>query len=111
MTFNYCGDGSGWACNEWGIREVAAGRPAARTFERGCRLGFRPACDNVGRAGVDAMALARGRPQRADLPIVLRGTKPPLRGRSLPELYARACDQGWPGACGGWAGADAAVKG
>ena len=111
MTFNYCTDGSGWACNEWGIRELAAGRPAAGAFARGCRLGFSPACDNIGRTGVDATALARGRPQPADLPIVLRGTKPPLSGRSLDELDARACDQGWPGACGGWAGADAAVKG
>lgn len=105
MTRIYCDNGSGWACNEWGIRQVAAGRPAGRAFERACALGFAPACENVGRPGTNPEAFARGRPLLADLPIVLRGTKPPLRGRSPAELYARACEQGWPGACDGW-GAD-----
>ncbi len=99
MTFNYCQDGSGWACNEWGIQQAAAGRSATRTFERACRLGFTPACQNAGRAGDDPASFERGRPLLTDLSIVLRGTKPPLRDRSPAELYARACAQGWPGTC------------
>jgi len=33
------------------------------------------------------------------LPIVLSGTKPPLRERDPAKLYALACKQGWPSAC------------
>jgi hypothetical protein len=100
MTYNYCADGSGWACNEWGIQQATAGRATARAFERGCSLGFAPACQNTGRDTNGPASLSRGPPQLADLPIVLRGTKQPLQGRSPTELYARACRQGWPGACG-----------
>lgn len=104
MTLIYCDNGSGWACNEWGIRQIEAGRAARGAFERACEMGFRPGCDNAGRdaggAGA-ATTLARGDPQPPDLPIVLRGTKPPLRGYSRAELVSRACDQGWPGACVG----------
>lgn len=101
MTLIYCDNGSGWACNEWGIRQIEAGRPARGAFERACEIGFEPACDNVGRDTTvgDAVTLARGNPQAPDLPIVLRGSKPPLRGYSQTELVARACAQGWPGAC------------
>lgn len=100
MTYNYCTDGSGWACNEWAIQQAAAGRPAPQIFQRGCQLGFAPACQNADRQSNDAATLSRGPPQLTDLPIVLRGTKQPLKTRQPAELYARACRQGWPGACG-----------
>jgi len=99
MTLAYCEDGSGWACNEWGLDRVADGKPADGAFRRACRLGFDPGCANVGRVVNDTTALARAAPRRADLPVVLRGTKPPLRGLSDQALGERACRQGWREVC------------
>jgi len=84
----YCGAGSGWACNERG------------SFERGCRLGFVPACRNIGRVGTAGPKLERAPPTLADYPILLRGSKGPITDRSAAALQARACGQGWPDACG-----------
>lgn len=96
MTRVYCDNGSGWACNESGIRLAEAGRPAASAFTRGCDLGFPPACANAERAARDPRGpWVRAAPSLDDLPIVLRGTKPPLFGRPPDELHALACRQGW----------------
>ena len=84
----YCSAGSGWACNERG------------SFARGCRLGFVPACRNAGRAGNADPWFERAPPTVADYPILLRGSKGPITDRSPAALQARACGQGWPGACG-----------
>lgn len=100
MTLNYCNEGSGWACNERGIELARVGRPATPSFQRACRLGFAPGCTNAQHPAPAVAAFARGDPLPADLPIVLRGTKPPLRGWSRTALSARACAQGWPDACG-----------
>jgi hypothetical protein len=81
-----CSAGSGWACNEAG------------SFERGCRLGFVPACRNAGRD--PRGPFEREPPALADYPIVLRGSKGPVAERTPSVLYARACEQGWPDACG-----------
>jgi hypothetical protein len=107
----YCDAGSGWACNEAGILEQQGGpsgpnlprEDRARVtawFERGCRLGFVPACRNAIRPAHDARPLERPAPALVDYPIVLRGSKGPIPERTAPELYARACEQGWPDACG-----------
>jgi hypothetical protein len=99
-----CEAGSGWACNEAGLRvraspvasevEVSASRAqAAPWFERGCRLGFIAAC---GKARGSAV---RAQPALADYPILLRGSKGPITDRTPATLYARACAQGWPDAC------------
>jgi hypothetical protein len=108
LTLIYCNNGSGWACNEVGILrdELAqlaggpAGQPAGQAFSRACELGFTPGCDNAHRAATDPRPPARAAPLLADLPIVLRGTKPPIRERDPAKLYALACTQGWPGMCG-----------
>ncbi len=100
MTLSYCKNGSGWACNEVGIQESARGGSAGEAFERACDLGFDPACENMRRAAGDGAAWARAAPALADLPIVLRGTKPILEERSPERLYALACAQGWPNTCG-----------
>jgi hypothetical protein len=97
----YCHNGSGWACNEDGIQIARSGRPATAAFERGCELGFPLACENAKRSGADTEPMARSGPRPADLPIVLRGTKPPLRERDPDKLNALACWEGWPGACEG----------
>jgi hypothetical protein len=98
MTFNYCNEGSGWACNERGIQLAAAGRPATKAFERSCQLGFPAGCENATHP-TPSLLPARAGPLPADLPIVLRGTKPRLKGWSGAALQARACAQGWPGFC------------
>ncbi|HEU5208376.1 MAG TPA: hypothetical protein VFU06_03110 [Longimicrobiales bacterium] len=99
MTGIYCENGSGWACNEWAIRRLEAGEPAGQALVRGCSLGFTPACAAARPEGPGAVAPAREAPRLADLPIVLRGTKPPLTERDPARLYAIACEQGWPGTC------------
>ena len=106
----YCGAGSGWACNESGVirrDEVGAesgGRLSAlesmnASFERGCSLGFAPACGNASRARTEREAFERAPPTLADYPIVLRGSKGPITDRTPSVLQARACEQGWPGTC------------
>jgi hypothetical protein len=80
-----CGAGSGWACNEAG------------SFERGCRLGFVPACRNMGRD--PRGPYERQPPALADYPILLRGSKGPIDERTPAALSSRACQQGWPDAC------------
>jgi hypothetical protein len=101
MTFNYCNEGSGWACNEWGVQQARLGRSPARAFERACQLGFAPGCQNASVAGNRRTTFERGNPVAPDWPIVLRGSRPPWRGRSQEELQQRACAQGWPGMCPG----------
>jgi hypothetical protein len=95
----YCNTGSGWACNEVGIRRLALGQPADVDFKRGCDLGFGPACSNLGRPPNATTAPARAQPPLAELPNVLRGTKPMLRERDPAKLYAIACEQGWKEIC------------
>ena len=96
MLLNYCNDGSGWACNEWGIMRLESGQAAGTAFSRACELGFAPGCANANQSGTDVARLARSHPATADLPIVLRGTRPPLRERDPERLEAIACEQGWP---------------
>jgi hypothetical protein len=95
----YCNTGSGWACNEVGILRVATNRPADADFKRACELGFDPGCQNANATARDVSSLARGRPEVGDLPIILRGTKPPLKERDPSKLYALACEQGWTTLC------------
>ena len=107
----YCGAGSGWACNESGLfQRDQAGSDTGRqrsalsemnaSFERGCSLGFVPACRNAGRLWTESQALERAPPTLADYPIVLRGSKGPIADRTPSALHARACEQGWRDTCG-----------
>jgi hypothetical protein len=98
----YCADGSAWSCNEVGIMlaERYGNRTvAAAAFNRACTLQFAAGCDN-------AVAIARARELRHDAPtaadyrFILRGSKGPIGNLPPAELYARACELGWPGACG-----------
>ena len=95
----YCRAASGWACNELGIlqAEKEMDPPAAlASMQRGCELGFQPACFNI----TYGAPWATGSPPLQDLPVLLRGSKGPITDRSVASLYARACDQGWPETCG-----------
>jgi hypothetical protein len=106
-----CNAGSGWACNEAAISQrerTPSGRgeiptdtaPVTASFERGCRLGFVPACRNAARNTSDNRPFERAPPTLTDYPIVLRGSKGPIIDRSPAALLARACRQGWPDTCG-----------
>jgi hypothetical protein len=97
----YCRAASGWSCNELGIlladKEIDRERAVA-SIERGCELGFGPACANAATVASTG-TWSRGSPPFEELPILLRGSKGPITDRSFVSLYARACDQGWPGSC------------
>jgi hypothetical protein len=98
----YCEDGSGWACNELGIllaEHYDNRRRAAMEFERACALRFSAGCDNTVAITQGAM-FRRDAPAVADYRFILRGSKGPFRDLEPAQLYARACVQGWPGACG-----------
>jgi len=97
----YCEDGSAWACNEIGIllAERYDNRSvAAAAFSRACTLQFAAGCDNAV-AIANAGALRHDAPTAADYRFILRGSKGPIENLEPAELYARACELGWPGAC------------
>jgi hypothetical protein len=98
----FCLDGSGWACNEFAILQAdRLGRDSSvAALQRGCALRFDPACENLARVTVQPPT-ARGAPRLEDYPIILRGSKGPVTERDPVELYALACEQGWPDTCGG----------
>lgn len=93
----YCAQGSGWACNEWGVRLAARGLSPREAFERGCRAGDAAACENRERGR--GAELARAPVPVRELPIVL-SWKGKVRERDPAALLAMACEQGWPGSCG-----------
>ena len=106
----HCAGGSGWACNEGGIvrlrlsesiedGEQAALADAMGSLERGCALGFKPACQNV-LAMLEGNRLPESAPPTLeDYPIILRGSKQAISERNPSALYALACQQGWSDAC------------
>jgi hypothetical protein len=97
-----CDQGSGWACNEYGLlqgeRDVE-GPGAMSSFTRGCDSGFAAACLNASRVRQGEARLVTTGPTLDDLPILVRGSKGPVAGRSPESLYAEACRQGWAGTC------------
>jgi hypothetical protein len=104
MEATYCRDGSGWACNDFGLvlAQGKFGNPAAAgsMFQRACNLGFSPGCENVRVAAGGTGTLQTAPPRLVDYPIVLREGKGALPDRTPLALYQRACKQGWPDSCG-----------
>jgi hypothetical protein len=110
-----CSQGSGWACNEaaiMGPRSSSglhapmdhARRDAA--FRAGCDHRFAAACRNRPLSPRTEATFERAPPTVADYPLLLRGSRRWSIPQSTPdELYAAACDQGWPDACTHVAGA------
>jgi hypothetical protein len=111
LELSYCNRGSGWACNEAGLMHVALSRSgedlrrldpagAAEPLRRGCELGFEAACQNLSTLTTGTGKFASAQPTVEDLPIILRGSKGEIRERDPSALYALACREGWPDACG-----------
>jgi hypothetical protein len=103
MQQTLCFRGSGWACNEFGqlIAQYQSDfTGAAESFQRGCGFGFATSCTNLERLSDGSRTFAHAPPTLSDYPIILRGTKGPISDKTPSALYARACDQGWPDACG-----------
>ena len=98
MAYNYCNRGSGWGCNEYGIYLADRGfqSDARAIFLRSCEAGFEAGCENgLGMATMPTTWI-HADPGVDDLPVVLRGSKGPVRERDPARLRAMACDQGWP---------------
>ena len=96
-----CRAGSGWACNELGVFRSENGEnriASVAAWQRGCELGFTPACDNASGRILNETP-ATGPPRPADLPILVRGSKGPVREDKPAVLEARACHAGWVAAC------------
>jgi hypothetical protein len=97
----YCRD-SGWACNELGImvaeQRVARPESPQTFFDRACRLGYVPGCQNRRSPG-GAVAPARSAPRLADYATLLQEGKGPVEERAPVDVYGRACDQGWMSGC------------
>ncbi len=109
LQLNACNRGSGWACNEAGLLDIALSRsgedlrrqdPAAalEPLDHGCRLGFAAACGNL-KTMTHGGALTSAPPALKDYPIVLRGSKGDIRERTPSALYRLACREGWPDTC------------
>jgi len=103
MQQTFCVRESGWACNEYGL--LLARPPldfdgARESFQRACAFGFTAGCANAARLASGERTFERAPPRLDDYPVILRGTKGEITDRSPAGLYARACDQGWPDACG-----------
>jgi hypothetical protein len=111
LQLDYCYDGSGWACNEAGLQHIAlvrSGEDLRRTnltgaeppFRHGCDLGFAAACRNFKTLTESGYELVGAPPSLKDYAIVLKGSKREVSERNPAALYTRACNQGWPDACG-----------
>jgi len=98
----YCSQGSGWACNELGILASEARDDRlvpVEMFQRSCAVGFLAGCDNLTFATTGGRKLVHLPPRLADYMVVLQEGKGPLPDLTPPELYERACTQGWGDGC------------
>jgi hypothetical protein len=110
VELGFCNQGSGWACNETGLLDIALARSgedlrrrdpaqAAMPFTQGCRQGFQTACQNLIMLDRGSNTFVGAQPALRDLPIILRGSKGEIRDRRPSALYALACREGWKNAC------------
>jgi hypothetical protein len=110
LDLAFCDRGSGWACNEAGLMDVALARSdedlrrldpagAAEPLRRGCDLGFDRACRNLNTLNSNTDAFAAPPPNLEDYPIILQGSKGEIRERDPATLYALACREGWKDSC------------
>jgi hypothetical protein len=110
LELSFCNQGSGWACNEAGLLHIALSRSgedlrrldpagAAVPLRDGCDLGLEQACRNLTTLTSGSGKFASVPPTLKDYPIILEGSKGPIRERGPDALTALACREGWPGTC------------
>jgi hypothetical protein len=110
LEFNFCQQGSSWACNDAGLMDIALSRSgedlrrldpaqAAAPFRQGCTLGSAIACQNLRTLASGSGAFASQSPTLDDYPVILCGSKGPIREQATPALYALACREGWNLVC------------
>jgi hypothetical protein len=98
----YCGDNSGWACNELGAQYVEGGVAEANSelalgyFSRACELRFQAGCLNL----LSEKSRTTAPPKPLDLRLLLREGGKNLMEMPEPQLYQRACEHAWTFACG-----------
>jgi hypothetical protein len=96
------GDGHPGQWLPFWLQACAEGRPHACRYAANVQAGF---CEQGSQWACTAAQLAgppgseRPRPTLADYPIILRGSKGPIRDRTPAELVALACREGWTYAC------------
>ena len=111
LQVGFCERGSAWACNEAGRLHIELWQSgedlrrtealgAAKSFQRGCDLGNLIACSNLDVMKTGTGLIESAVPELSDYPIILRGSKGEIRERDPSALFALACTQGWPDACG-----------
>ncbi len=109
MQVSACNRGSGWACNEAGLLDIALSQTgedlrrldpagAVEPLNRGCDLGFDAACRNLGIL-TKGGGFTSAPPTLKDYPIILRGSKGEIREQTPSALYKLACREGWPETC------------
>lgn len=101
LEATYCGDNSGWACNELG-GHFAEGRIvdanpqlALDYFARACELRYPAGCVNL----LDPDGVRRADPFVLDLRLMLREGGLNLMEMPERDLFARACEHRWAFAC------------
>lgn len=99
LASTYCDNGSGWACNAYGLLLEPDRRPelAAAAFRRACDLGSSAGCANLDPDRVIDPVVAM--PTLADYAIVLRYPKRRQPQATPLETYQLACAQGFADGC------------
>ena len=101
-----CRQGSGWACNEAGIRlstpgAIATGLTASEAFSRACFTGFAAGCQNLsnGQAGGEPHDFQHMPPRAVDYRVLLQEGNGPIRVANAAQLYEMACRQEFADGC------------
>jgi hypothetical protein len=108
LESNSCRAGSGWACNEVAILmatgKVPATMPPGELFDLACQRSSSAGCDNAKSLAAGTREFHLGEPLFNDYVQMLRQGKGPIPERSAFDVYNRACNEGWPSACGNLGG-------
>jgi TPR repeat protein len=101
-----CRQGSGWACNEAGIRlsttgATVNGLTASEAFSRACFTGFAVACQNLstGQPAGEPREFQHMPPRAVDYRVLLQEGNGPIRVANETQLYEMACRQEFADGC------------
>ena len=99
LVSTYCDNGSGWACNEYGVLLQPERRPdlAAAAFGRACDLGYTAGCANLDPTRASSPVTMA--PTLADYGVVLRQPKGQRSALTPRQTYQLACAQGFADGC------------